>query len=101
MVLATLIAAAEKPQIKFMEAVFKGVWQEQKDAEDTQFLEACISKSTDGMALSDMELDAGMTTLIENTKAAYENQVFGTPTFIHNDQLYFGADRMELLASKL
>jgi 2-hydroxychromene-2-carboxylate isomerase len=36
-----------------------------------------------------------------NTVAAYGRGVFGVPTFILGEELYFGADRMELLSSQL
>ena len=43
----------------------------------------------------------GTELLTRNTLTAYESGVFGTPTFVIGDDLYFGADRMELIASKL
>jgi 2-hydroxychromene-2-carboxylate isomerase len=36
--------------------------------------------------------------LTQNTLAAYERGDFGVPTFVVGEELYFGADRMELLA---
>lgn len=33
--------------------------------------------------------------------SAFRRGVFGVPTFVVGDELYFGADRMELLASRL
>lgn len=42
-----------------------------------------------------------MDLLTQNTLAAYERGDFGVPTFVVGEELYFGADRMELLASRL
>ncbi|MBL4681717.1 MAG: DsbA family protein [Pseudomonadales bacterium] len=101
MAMAAILAAEGKDQFEFIERVFRAVWQEQEDAESTRFLEACQKESLKDVSLSDMDIEKGMRILIENTENAYKLSVFGTPTFIHNEQLYFGADRMELLASTL
>jgi 2-hydroxychromene-2-carboxylate isomerase len=39
--------------------------------------------------------------LTKRTAEAYANGVFGTPTFIWNEEIFFGADRLELLAWRM
>jgi 2-hydroxychromene-2-carboxylate isomerase len=39
--------------------------------------------------------------LVEHTTAAYQAGVFGVPTFVANGEIFFGVDRMDMLAWRL
>jgi 2-hydroxychromene-2-carboxylate isomerase len=39
--------------------------------------------------------------LTKRTADAYASGVFGTPTFVCNGEIFFGADRLEVLAWKV
>jgi len=39
--------------------------------------------------------------LIARTTATYQAGVFGVPTFVANREIFFGADRMDMLAWRL
>ena len=39
--------------------------------------------------------------LTNRTVEAYRNGVFGTPTFVWNGEIFFGADRLDVLAWKV
>jgi hypothetical protein len=39
--------------------------------------------------------------LAEDTRRAYANGIFGVPTFVCNDELFFGNDRLDMLAWRL
>ena len=84
----------------FHDAIFKAIWQEQKDGADPEVVKAALVAGGHDAAMIDRE-EEGVELLTKNTLAAYENGVFGTPTFVVGSDLYFGADRMELIASKL
>jgi len=64
-------------------------------------LRTCLAAGQHDPALHELAAEKGVDLLTQNTVAAYESGVFGVPTFVVGDDLYFGADRMELLASRL
>jgi len=101
MAIAALLERDGVPHAEFRDAVFKAVWQDQKDAADPDVLRACLAAGQHDPALLEQAADKGVDLLTQNTLAAYERGVFGVPTFVVGEELYFGADRMELLASRL
>ena len=48
-----------------------------------------------------MQSDEIKSSLIKNTQQAVEKGVFGAPTFIVNNELIFGQDRLEFLKMAL
>ncbi len=82
-------------------AVFRAVWQEQRDASDPEVLRYCLAASDLGPEWLDRADPEGKDLLTGQTCEAYERGVFGVPTFVFDGECYFGADRMELLAAKL
>ena len=101
MAIAALLERDGVPHAEFRDAVFKAVWQDQKDATDPDVLRACLAAGQHDPALLEQATDKGVDLLTQNTLVAYERGVFGVPTFVVGEELYFGADRMELLASRL
>jgi len=85
----------------FRNAIFRAVWQEQKDGADPNVLQKCLAAGNHDPGLIDQAKEKGVDLLTQNTIAAYQRGVFGVPTFVVGDDLYFGADRMELIASRL
>jgi 2-hydroxychromene-2-carboxylate isomerase len=101
MAIAALLERDGVPHAEFRNAVFKAVWQDQKDAADPDVLRACLAAGQHDPGLVEQATEKGVDLLTQNTLAAYERGVFGVPTFVVGEELYFGADRMELLASRL
>jgi len=64
-------------------------------------LKACLIAGDHDLGLLDRVETEGKDLLTKNTLASYDRGVFGVPSFIQGEQLYFGADRMELIASCL
>jgi 2-hydroxychromene-2-carboxylate isomerase len=85
----------------YRDAVFQAVWQDQKDGSDPAVLRSCLEAGGHEAKLLDRAAEEGVDLLTRNTVAAYGRGVLGVPTFILGEELYFGADRMELLASQL
>jgi len=85
----------------FHDSVHRAVWQEQQDGGDVEVLKACLNAGGHDLSLLDRAETEGKKLLTQNTLASYDRGVFGVPSFVHDEQLYFGADRMELLASRL
>lgn len=84
-------------------ALGRAMWAEQRDLEDVATLRAIV----EGLGLSPSLIDRTSEPqtkqrLIANTTEAREKNVFGVPTFIVNGQyLYWGQDRLELVAKTL
>ena len=100
MAMAALLEKDGTSHSQFHDAMFKAIWQEQKDGADPEVVKGALAAGKHDAALLDRE-EEGAELLTKNTLTAYENGVFGTPTFVVSGGLYFGADRMELIASKL
>jgi len=100
MAMAALLEKEGTSHSPFHDAMFKAIWQEQKDGADLDVVKAALAAGNHDAEMIDREKE-GVELLTENTLTAYENGVFGTPTFVVAGDLYFGADRMELIASKL
>jgi 2-hydroxychromene-2-carboxylate isomerase len=43
----------------------------------------------------------GRQALAEDTKLAYSNGIFGVPTFVYNNEIFFGNDRLDMLGWRL
>ncbi len=100
MAMAALLERDGADHAAFRDAMFKAIWIEQKDGADLETVRAALVAGGHDGALIELE-EEGTELLTKNTLAAYQRGVFGTPCFVRGDDLYFGADRMELIASKL
>ena len=101
MAIAALLEHDGIEHAEYRDAIFRAVWQEQKDGNDPAVLRSCLDAGEHDPKLLDRAAEEGVDLLTRNTVAAYGRGVFGVPTFILGEELYFGADRMELLASRL
>ena len=85
----------------FRTAVFQAVWQNQRDAADPSVLADCLAASGLGPEWTDRADSQSREALTERTCEAYARGVFGVPMFVFDGECYFGADRMEVLATQL
>jgi len=101
MIVATRLTADNIEHGKFRKAVFETVWRRQQDANNPDILKACLVKAGLPQELVETAQTDGEASLMRNTIAAYDAGIFGVPTFVLDDEVFFGADRMELLATYL
>jgi len=88
---------------KYSEAIFTGIWVKDVNLGDIPILQDYLNKNginTDEL-FSLVQSDEIKSSLIENTQQAVEKGVFGAPTFIVNNELIFGQDRLEFLKMAL
>ncbi len=86
----------------FRSAIFDGLWHDQKDIADPAVLREALSRAGGDLTLLDQAGDPGVReALTRRTAEAYANGVFGTPTFVWNGEIFFGADRLDVLAWKV
>ncbi|MFI4968025.1 MAG: 2-hydroxychromene-2-carboxylate isomerase, partial [Gammaproteobacteria bacterium] len=91
--LRLLIAAG--PSREHVEAAFDMVWQEGRDLQDPKEL----AELTRRLGLKDAEAvdEAVKTRLKSNTDAAIARGVFGVPSFLLGDTLFWGQDSLEMM----
>jgi 2-hydroxychromene-2-carboxylate isomerase len=86
----------------FRSIVFDGLWHEQRDISDARFLRDALARAGGDVTLVERASDPSVhDALTRRSAQAYEKGVFGTPTFIWDGELFFGADRLEVLAWKV
>ena len=63
---------------------------------------SCLARARRDPGLVDLALlPEGRTALADATTVAFANGVFGVPTFVCNDEVFFGNDRLEMLQWRL
>jgi len=84
---------------EYSEAIFTGIWVKDLNLGDVSVLQEYLEKNKiDTKKLFDLvQSDEVKTMLIQNTKKAVEQGVFGAPTFIIDNELIFGQDRLNFI----
>jgi 2-hydroxychromene-2-carboxylate isomerase len=86
----------------FRNAVFDALWQQQRDIADSNVLEQCLTRAGGDPDLVKRALTSeARDVLAGETKRAYANGIFGVPTFVCNNEVFFGNDRLDMLAWRL
>ena len=95
-----VIAACEKgDKINFGSACLEYLWSLEKDISDYKVLEEICEKfnfkfeEIKNLALSD-EIDAKYK---KNSKDAIDHNVFGAPTYVFKNEIFWGQDRLDYL----
>jgi 2-hydroxychromene-2-carboxylate isomerase len=85
------------------DAVLTAVWRDEKNIADTDTLVSVANDcGLDGSALLAAAADEGVQgKLIETTKVAHEKEVFGSPTYSVDGELFWGQDRLDFLERAL
>ena len=81
-------------------AYMTAVWAEERDiADPNTIITIANEQGLDGAALFDqIENAAVLEELEENTQEAIARNVFGTPTWIYENELFWGQDRLDFLS---
>lgn len=84
-------------------AILKATWVEERNVADEKTLrEICSEHDVDADALFvDALSEAIDKKLDEDTARAIEKGVFGAPSYVFNDELFWGQDRLLFLAERL
>lgn len=83
-------------------ALGRAMWAEQADLEDAATLARIVAaEGLPAAWLDDIATPATKAALVETTTAARQANVFGVPTFVVDGQLFWGQDRLDLVASAL
>jgi len=102
-VIALRETMGEAPAIKLAHAVLRAVWQEEKNPGDAATLAALIT--TCGLdADAVMQLGAEprwAERRTADTQAALDRDVFGAPSYVIGDEIFWGQDRLEFVERHL
>lgn len=87
----------------FAERVMRAVWSEERDIADSRTLVSIANEANiDGDALLNEAADPKWAALRQSeTDAAVERGVFGAPSYIIEDQLYWRQDRLDFVQQHL
>jgi 2-hydroxychromene-2-carboxylate isomerase len=102
-VIALRETMGDQPAIKLAHRVLKAVWQEEKNAGDLATLAALI---TDIGLDADQVLKLGEDPRwagrrIADTQAALDRGVFGAPSYVIGDDIFWGQDRLDFVERRL
>jgi 2-hydroxychromene-2-carboxylate isomerase len=84
-------------------AIMRAVWQEERDISDADTL--CALAEAQGLAGAALLTAARQPATLEayerNSDEAVARGVFGAPTYVHRDELFWGQDRLDFLERAL
>lgn len=85
----------------FTEQIFKKIWEEGKDPEDSKIiLESAAECRLDGEEILKRSASSDIkNSLKENTQKAIQKNIFGIPTFCYQNQIFWGHDRVDMMIS--
>lgn len=97
MVIAADLAGADAKALAHAE--FAATWAEERDISDeATLIEIANALGMDGAALLEAAKSPDVEARYEaNTNEALERGVFGAPTFFHEDEMFWGQDRLDFL----
>lgn len=94
--LASRIDEQDRPA--FSLAVFDALWREQRDISAPEVLQDCLARSGAASGiLRDAFEEKVRASLADDTRQAYARGVFGVPSFVVGNEVFFGNDRLDLL----
>jgi 2-hydroxychromene-2-carboxylate isomerase len=97
------INAARRDPEPFLRAAYKAVWEDERDLGDPTVIED-IARTVDLDGSSLLEMAQGSTTeaiYALNLENAVAGDVFGSPAYVLDGEVFWGQDRLELLDDAL
>lgn len=81
------------------DAILTAVWRDEKDVSDeATIIDVANNCGLDGQALVTTAKSDALTEQFESvTNEAHEGDVFGSPTYVYNDEIFWGQDRLDFL----
>lgn len=99
---ALQLAQSGIPHDRFVDMVFEAMWQQRKDIGAREVLASCLtSAALDEAVLGSASSPEAQSELVAQSVKAYELGIFGVPSFVTQGEIFFGADRLDMLAWRL
>jgi 2-hydroxychromene-2-carboxylate isomerase len=88
---------------RYHRAIFDAVWRDNLDVASTGgFINVITEAGVDGRAIWQLATDPDIKAeLAASSQDAAGRGVFGTPTFVFKDELFFGNDRLDFLRERI
>ncbi len=77
-----------------VQGFLKACWVEEKDISQDEVVKSILVASGFDASLADSGMLSGSETIERNTNEALERGVFGAPTYLVDDQVFWGQDRL-------
>lgn len=81
--------------------LLKACWVDEKNIAEDEVVKAALTANGFDAGLADSGMLSGSETIERNTNEAIERGVFGAPTYIVDDQIFWGQDRLKYLDAYL
>ena len=87
---------------KFIDKFFDAIWKEGLNLNDRSVLENLLRSfnNNPNVLLIDAIHPSNKDELKKRTETAHKKGIFGTPSFIINDKIFWGQDRLDLVVSE-
>lgn len=82
-------------------ALLRAVWAEEKNIAEEDVIRACLTEAGFDPDIAASALFSGVDTFERNTKEAIDRGVFGAPSYVVGDEIFFGQDRLAYLDAYL
>ena len=91
-----VVAEGDGQLAKYVDAVFRHMWEEGKKMDDPEVIRAALDTSgLDGArTLARIQEQEVKDRLLKNTEASVARGTFGAPTFFVGSEIFFGKDRL-------
>jgi 2-hydroxychromene-2-carboxylate isomerase len=81
--------------------ILRAVWAEERDIADDQVVRDVLAASGFDPGLADRGMLSGAETLERNTEEALQRMVFGVPSYVVGEEVFWGQDRLPHLDAHL
>jgi len=82
-------------------SLLRACWAEEKDVAEDAVIRQCLEENGFDPGLLDRAMLSGVETYERNTKMALDAHVFGAPSYVVGEELFWGQDRLDLLDAHL
>ena len=81
----------------YLDVIFDAYWKDDLDTSDEKILETILKKCkiNTNEFFDNIKNPKIKDKLKENTQEAHDKEIFGAPTFVVNDKIFWGQDRLE------
>jgi 2-hydroxychromene-2-carboxylate isomerase len=83
------------------QCILKACWADNKDIAEDAVIRKCLEKNDFDPGLADSGMLAGAEMFARNTEEALSRKVFGAPSYLVDDQVFWGQDRLAYLRAYL
>lgn len=99
----TLAAIKDGNRLTFGKECLRYLWVKEKNISDLLVLEEiCKKLNLDFQKIQELANSEEITKIyLENSKDAIKNDVFGAPTYVFENEMFWGQDRLEYLEDKI